>query len=202
MIKGLMVDVDGVLVCGRPSDGQSWASALPEDLGISLEDLQCEFFRPHWSEIVIGQAELPDRLEPVLARIAPHLSCDEFIGYWFENDARLNIELLEELDRQRSAGMPVWLATNQEHLRAAYLMDVLALAGRCDGICYSAAMGCRKPEAAFFEKAAARSGLPAEHLLLIDDTSANVVAAQAAGWYAAEWREGSSLAAVLAAFEA
>ncbi|ODT16088.1 MAG: haloacid dehalogenase [Kaistia sp. SCN 65-12] len=192
-----MVDVDGVLVCGRPSDGRPWASSIEADLGVTVAELQREFFLPYWSEIVVGRQGLAERLQPALARIAPHLACDDFIAYWFENDARLNVELLDELRLQRDAGKKVYLATNQEHLRAAHLVERLGLGRHCDGVYYSAAMGCRKPERAFFERAAALSGFPPEQLLLIDDTSENVAAARASGWKAMEWRDGTSLAAAL-----
>ena len=39
-----------------------------------------------------------------------------------------------------------------------------------------------KPEAAIFEYAAAAAGLPPEQLLLVDDTLANLVAAEKQGW--------------------
>lgn len=197
----LMVDVDGVLVCGRPSNGRPWASDLEDDLGLSVPDLQREFFIPHWNEIVLGRSPLVDHLQPALARIAPHLSYDDFISYWFKNDARINIELLEELHQQREAGKKVYLATNQEHVRAAYLIEVLGLVRHCDGIYYSAALGSRKPDRAFFEQVAARSGFQSDQLLLIDDAPANVVAARACGRNAIEWQEGSSLSGALTEIE-
>lgn len=197
MISALIVDVDGVLVCGRPSDGKPWASDIEDDLGFSVADLQREFFIPHWNEIVIGRCGLADRLKPALAKIAPHLSYDDFVAYWFGNDARLNTKLLEELRQERDAGKRVYLATNQEHVRAAHLIEVLGLGGHCDGIYYSAALGIRKPDRAFFEQVASLSGLPAEQLLLIDDTPANITAARASGWNAVQWLEGNSLFATL-----
>lgn len=43
-----MVDVDGVLITGRPSDGQHWAYCLEDDLGVRQSDLQAAFFAPYW----------------------------------------------------------------------------------------------------------------------------------------------------------
>ena len=167
MINGIMIDVDGVLICGRPSDGNPWTSTIEHDLGVSVEMLQREFFAPYWGDIVIGQADLIDHLKPVLAKIAPHLSCDDFIAYWFSNDARLNFGLLREVDRQRKSGRMVFLATNQEHIRAKYLLDVLGLRNHCDGIFYSAALGCRKPDRSFFEKARRALGLSARSVAFV-----------------------------------
>jgi putative hydrolase of the HAD superfamily len=196
-----MVDVDGVLVCGRPSDGQPWAASIEADLGLTREQLQKEFFKPHWSKIVIGQGGLREHLEPVLARIAPRVSYEKFVSYWFENDARLNIALLEEIQRWRASGTKIYLATNQEHLRAAHLMAAVGLQHHCDGIFYSAALGCRKPDLAFFDKAAELSGFAPEQLVLIDDTAENLVAARKAGWNAVMWEQQSSLSSALDGIE-
>ncbi len=73
LIRALMIDVEGVLVCGRPSDGRPWASTIEDDLGLSVAALQQEFFSPYWNEIVLGRAAPVDHLKPVLAKIAPHL---------------------------------------------------------------------------------------------------------------------------------
>ncbi len=196
-----MVDVDGVLVCGRPSDGKPWATNIEADLGLAREELQKEFFKPFWGKIVIGQGGLREHLQPVLQRIAPKISYDEFVTYWFENDALLNTGLLEELRQKRISGTKVYLATNQEHIRAAYLMEKIGLQEHCDGVFYSAAVGSKKPEVAFFEKVAALAGLPPEQLMLIDDTRENVTAARRSGWNAVEWSKESSLSSTLAEFE-
>lgn len=142
-----------------------------------------------------------DHLKPVLAKIAPHLPYDDFIAYWFENDARLNIKLLEELRQQRKAGKRVHLATDQEHVRAAHLVEALGLGSHCDGIYYSAALGSRKPDQAFFKQVAALSGLRPDQLLLVDDPPANIDAARLCGWNAIHWQQGSMLFARLAAIE-
>lgn len=193
MIRALMVDADGVLVRGRPSDGERWSSSIEADLGLRLADLQQHFFTPHWEAIITGQLGLVDALKPVLQRIASRLSPHDFIEYWFAHDALLDRNLIADLDRQREQGVKVYLATNQEHLRAAYLIEELGLGQHCDGIYYSAAMGCRKPDSRFFEAAAALSNMPAHELLLLDDLVENVSAARKAGWQAAHWTPDSSL---------
>lgn len=182
-----MLDVDGVLVGGRPSDGCHWATDLEADLGLSFAILQEAFFRHHWEEIVTGRADLRDRLTGVLARIAPRLATDQLLTYWFEHDARLNRELLKELAPLRSGGLRVYLATNQEHERARYLLNTLGLAAHVDGCHYSAAVGHRKPTPAFFDAVVLNLGLRPVELLLIDDDETNVRAAIEAGWHAAQW---------------
>ncbi|MBL0371717.1 HAD-IA family hydrolase [Rhizobium sp. KVB221] len=201
MIRALMVDVDGVLVCGRPRDGLPWAADLKADLGIDPAQLHSEFFLPHWTEVVLGRVGMEVRLAVALRKIAPHLHPDEFIKYWFENDARINVALLDELERKRRAGMRVYLATNQEHLRARYLLDTLGLGPHFDDVFYSAAIGSRKPDPAFFQHIARSSRHAPAELLLIDDTAANVAAAETAGWRAVHWSGDCSLASILERFD-
>lgn len=198
LIRALMVDVDGVLVCGRPGDGKNWATDLEADLGVHAGDLQREFFAPYWHDIIVGRAGLTNCLAKALAKIAPHVHCDDLISYWFETDSHIDTAVVRDLADCRAAGLQVYFATNQEHMRAAYLMDVLGLAAHADGIFYSAQMGSRKPERRFFEKIELRAGLNPTEVLLVDDTIANINAAKDAGWKTVHWTSESSLHAILA----
>lgn len=191
-IKALMVDVDGVLVDGRPEDGRHWHTSVEEDLGFTSDALHEQFFAPYWENIVLGRAGLMEHLMPALQKIAPHVSPAEFVSYWFERDSRLVSPFLAELSLFRSAGIRVYLATNQEHLRAAYLMEKLGLAEHVDGIFYSARLGAKKPDVKFFAKVQAAVGLCGEEMLLVDDSRQNVEAALKAGWQALHWTKQSS----------
>lgn len=197
LIHALMVDVDGVLVNGRPSDGQAWASSLEQDLGLASQALHETLFKPHWEDIVTGKSCLEQTLVAVLADIAPHLSAQRLLKYWFENDARLDLQLLDDLAHYRRQGVGIYLATNQEHFRARFLMESLDLDKHCDGIFYSAALSCRKPNSGFYEKVTGLTGFRPEQLLLIDDTMANVQAARELGWNAVEWTRLSTLTGLL-----
>jgi putative hydrolase of the HAD superfamily len=198
VIKALMLDVDGVLVTGRPSDGRHWETSLAADLGLSFTVLQDAFFEHHWEEIVTGRADLRERLSAVLAQIAPRLTAEQVLTYWFRQDAGLNRALLEDLAALRCSGLRAYLATNQEHERARYLIHALGSGAHVDGCHYSAAIGYRQPMPAFFDAVAAEVGLPARALLLIDDAEENVRAAIEAGWRAARWIGGGRLSDLVA----
>jgi putative hydrolase of the HAD superfamily len=191
-IRALMVDVDGVLVDGRPEDGRPWHTSIEEDLGFTSDALHEQFFAPYWENIVLGRAGLMEPLTTALQKIAPQVNPAQFVSYWFDRDSRLVSPLLAELSLLRSAGNRVYLATNQEHLRAAYLMENLGLAEHVDGIFYSAHLGAKKPDAEFFTKVQAAVGLCGEEMLLIDDSRQNVEAALEAGWQALHWTKHSS----------
>lgn len=191
-IKALMVDVDGVLVDGRREDGLHWQTSVQEDLGISSHTLREQFFAPYWDDIVVGRAGLMEHLTTALENVAPNVSPARFVSYWFDRDSRVAAPLLQELSSLRSEGIGVYLATNQEHMRAAYLMEDLGLAKHVDGIFYAARLGAKKPEMEFFAKVQAAVGLRGEELLLLDDSLPNIEAARRSGWQAFHWTQGSS----------
>jgi putative hydrolase of the HAD superfamily len=179
-----MLDVDGVLITPRPG---GWAVDLERDLGLSRAALAEHFFAIHWDDVVMGRAGLHERLAPVLASIAPHLTSERLVAYWFEKDATLDHRLLDDLERVRARGIALHLATVQEHLRADYIWTELGFRERFDAMHYAADLGCGKPDPAFFAKVAGRTGLAPGEMLLIDDRLENVEAARAAGWGGLHW---------------
>lgn len=191
----LMVDVDGVVI--RPP--RRWDADLLADLGVDPAALQQAFFRPHWRDIVLGEADLLARLTPVLATLAPGVSAETFVAYWFAKDAVLNAPLLAELAALRAAGTAMHLATVQEHHRARHLWEGLELRSRFETMHYSAALGAAKPARTFYDAVAARTGVRPVDILLIDDAPQNVIGAREAGWRASLYDGTRPLAEVIAA---
>ena len=198
MTRALMLDVDGVIV--RPKNGRHWSANLERDLGVSAVALQNYFFRPHWERTVTGRSDLHECLGEVLRSIAPVITPELLMAYWFQNDAELDELFLRDLAMVRSSALQVYLATNQEHTRVRYLMDVVGLRSHVDGCYYSAAMGHMKPHRAFFEAIQSHVGLPPADLLLVDDAAENVAAAIAAGWSAERWTPAKALADIVASY--
>lgn len=194
--KAVMVDVDGVVIV-HP-DPRGWAAHLEHDLGLSPALLQSAFFAPHWPDIILGRAGLRDRLTSVLAEIAPDLSADRLVRYWFENDAHLDQDLLAQLAPIRAGGLALHLATVQEHERARYIWDGLGLNRHFDGMHYAAELGWAKPAAPFFRAVTARSCFAPDEIFFIDDKQANVDAAREEGWSAALWDGTRPLADLMA----
>jgi putative hydrolase of the HAD superfamily len=63
---------------------------------------------------------------------------------------------------------------------------------------YAAALGCAKPDPAFFQRIEDRTGFAPNDLFFIDDRVANVEAAHTVGWRAALWAAESKLGDLLA----
>ncbi|HWF00416.1 MAG TPA: HAD-IA family hydrolase [Caulobacteraceae bacterium] len=194
-IRALMVDVDGVLL--RHPEAGGWAAHLERDLGLSPALLQSAFFAPHFDAVVRGQAGLHERLGPVLARIAPHLTSRRLADYWFEHDYHPDEALGSELARLRGGGLAVHLATVQEHERAHFLWTIKGLKGRFDAIHYAAELGCCKPEPTFYEAIEQRTALAPGEIAFIDDRQANIDAARTRGWRARLWTGQERLADLL-----
>jgi len=190
-----MVDVDGVIV--HPAHPGGWAERLEADLGLSMAELQRAFFAPHWDDVALGRADLHERLAPVLAQIAPHLSPEVLTSYWFEHDARLDTVLMDDLARLRATGVELHLATIQEHHRARYLWETLGFRAQFDAMHYAADLGSAKPDAAFFRAIEVRTGFTPDDLLLIDDRPSNIQGARTCGWGAQLWDGTRRLSEVL-----
>jgi putative hydrolase of the HAD superfamily len=112
-------------------------------------------------------------------------------------DARFDEVLLANLARLRRGGVRLHLATVQEHERARHLWETLRLCNRFDAMHYAAAIGWRKSDPQFYAAVEARTGLPPDELLLIDDTPANVEIARSCGWRARHWTGQARLEEVL-----
>lgn len=190
----LMVDVDGVIV--RPVNPLGWTAEIERDLGIPAAVLQSRFFHPHWDDVIHGRAALRERLGIALAEIAPQVSCEQLIRYWFKGDSGLDTGLLAQLEALRATGVTLHLATVQEHERAAYLWNDLGLRDHFDDMHYAASLGVSKPSQEFYEAVERRVGLRGSAIAFIDDSERNVRAARERGWQAALWTSGASLHAL------
>jgi len=195
-VKALMMDVDGVLVT-RLRPGWRWDADLEADLGVKPDDLQQAFFARYFRPIVLGQESLEPWLAKALAEIAPQVTAQQMMAYWFEKDAVLDHQLLADLEAYRARGLQLHLATVQEHNRAEHLWERLDFKHRFDGLHHSAAVGFAKPDPDYYAATERRVGLPPEALLLVDDSERNVDAARAAGWQARHWTGEHRLAEVL-----
>jgi putative hydrolase of the HAD superfamily len=195
-----MLDVDGVLVTGRPSDAKPWYTDLQSDLGIDPYWLRSAFFATVWTDIVDGRLALLPALQASLDRSNYETSASSLMDYWFKMDSRIDPAVLADLKKAKCDGLAVYLATNQDHCRADFLMNNMDLAAHVDGIIYSASMGVSKPHVSFYDAASKISGQSASSILLVDDTLNNVVAARRAGWHGAHWDKSQNLAQIIQDF--
>ena len=193
MSRTLLFDVDGVLIHGvhaKPHLRRMWSTHLKDDLGVDEEQYVREFIREGFvRNVMLDKRSLVAELEDWLPTTGYTGSPLSFIAYWLHRDSELNQPLLAAIRRMRGApGVGrLFVATNQEHLRAYHLWATLGLQHVFDDILYAARLGAMKPDRAFFEAAARRLGPQSEPPLMFDDSEEVVMAARAFGWEAASY---------------
>ena len=193
MTRAVLFDVDGVLVHGyhaRPEAVQKrWDENLLEDLGIDPDAFKEKFIYDVFiKKVIIGQVGLVEALDRVLPQLGYRGPTQRVVSYWLENDSHLNVELVEVVRKLRASGdAKLYLATNQEHLRAQWLWQGLRLGELFDDMFSAARFGVAKPDAGFYAEVDRRIGPQSEPPLFFDDSAKVIAGARKAGWEAVEF---------------
>ena len=193
----LALDVDGVLLQPSPAGRGPWQQVLEQKYGKSAAELQSTFFEPVWPDVMVGRQAIEPALEAALTSLGWPCGVEEFLADWFETDFVLNPEVVEAARTWAADGARLVVVTNQEHRRAAFLLDRLSALLPVSALAYSAAIGHEKRTPEFLIAADAMFGTSAApgSVVLVDDTRSNVEAARAHGWHAVHftgqpgWRE-------------
>lgn len=191
MTRAVLFDVDGVLVHSRfhPDETRRrfWDAHLLEDMGVDPVRFQT-LFGANFDQTIVGKKSLVAVLDTFLPSVGYKGSTMDFIGYWLRRDSNLNFQLLDLIKRLRATGaVRLYMATNQEHLRAAYLWNDLKLSHLFDDMYYAARLGAMKPDREYFLRAQDFLGPQDEPPLFFDDSTRVVEAARAHGWEAVEF---------------
>ena len=175
MVKAIIFDVDGVIFNSTDSAGNFlWSANIERDLGIKIADLR-KIFSSAWLNVIKGEIDTKVHFEKTLLPYG--VSAEKFIDYWLKNDDHINQNVLNIIQEIRQ---PVYLGTNQETYRAAHLQSMIG--DYFKKIFSSCEIGAVKPEEAFYAHIERELELPSSNLLFIDDTEANISAAQNRGW--------------------
>jgi putative hydrolase of the HAD superfamily len=189
----IFFDVDGVLIDGwhsKPELRRPWDATIEEDLGLDRDAFREKFFgaagvnRAVIHACVRGERDLKEALAATLPAVGYAGPVDAFVRYWFEKDSNVNREVMDAVERlARHAHVELYLATAQEHYRAAYLWDELGFREHFKDIFYSAKLGHLKNAPEFFLEINRALGIgPAERPLFFDDREDVVALARASGW--------------------
>ncbi|GHG91771.1 HAD-IA family hydrolase [Pseudodonghicola xiamenensis] len=192
-----ILDVDGVLVTGRPADGLRRDHQQFEDTRVAPDSLGRQLFARDLDDIVTGRKALLPPLSDALRAIGSQVNAEDLAHYWFDMASCVEQAVLADCRAAPRQGLAIYLAINQEHMRARYLMQTMKLDQEVDGIVYSAQAGCRKHQPEFFAHAAEARGFAPRDLLLVDDTQDNVETARQADWQAVHWTGAEALSSVL-----
>jgi putative hydrolase of the HAD superfamily len=190
----LFFDVDGVLIDGwhcRPERRKPWDADIERDLGVDRAVFARKLFAPSADgdppamlACVGGKRDLKDVLAEILPATGYRGSVDAFVRYWLEKDSNLNRDLFAVVERlARHPRVDVYLATGQEHHRAAYLWNELGWRAHFKDIFYSAKLGHLKETPEFFGAInRALAIAPGDRPVFFDDREDIVSLARDAGW--------------------
>ena len=189
MSRAVIFDVDGVVIQGyhaNPAYVRAWDVNLLADTGVDPDRFRQEFiFDIFMKKVIIGQMSVVDALERRLPGLGYRGSPMTFLRYWLEHDSVLNEDLLGAIKELKArSDIRLYLATNQEHLRANWLFSHLRLCDVFEDIFYATRIGVQKPHEAFFRFIDDRLGLQTEPPLFFDDSPKVVEGARLAGWEA------------------
>lgn len=175
-IRAVLLDADGVVQVTAPAWRASLA-ALCQDPA-RVEEFLGEVFAAE-RPCTTGAVDFADTLAPVLQRWQVRASVADALRIWTLIEP--SADVLALVERLRSAGVTVALATNQQAHRARFMSATLGYAERFDHLLYSCDLGHAKPSPQYFAAALSRLAIDPAQALFIDDAEANVAAARAYG---------------------
>ena len=193
-IDAIVVDLGGVAARFRP---ERRLHALASATGIDPHVIHERLFSSGFDRrCELGELTAEEAMSDVLSALNA-IAVADLVEAWslaFEPNAAI-------VDREREASVRRVLFTNNGPLLDACLAGPLrALADAFDDVICSWQLRAAKPDPLAFERAAARLGMPARSLLLLDDSPANVLAAREVGWNAALVEEYGDVERALARF--
>ena len=193
MTRAVLFDVDGVLVHGyhaRPEKQVRWDRTMQADLGVDPARFKTEFIDDIFiKKVIVGQMSLLEALDRTLPRLGYRGPSMAFAGYWLTHDSNVNQPLLDVVVRLKAAGTPLYVATNQEHMRAQWLWQQLKFGELFDDMFHSARIGHMKPARPYFDWIDNRLGRREAPPLFFDDREDVVRGANAHGWEAVLYDE-------------
>ncbi|WP_337267669.1 HAD-IA family hydrolase [Oryzifoliimicrobium ureilyticus] len=186
-MQSILFDVDGVLIhgyTGQTERRRRWDQHIKADLGIDSEVFTQTFIRGVFEkEVLTGRKALLEALEEVLPDVGYRGSPLTVASYWINRDSHLNYQLLDLVRRLRHhKDVRLYVATNQEHMRAFYLWNKLGLENLFDDIFYAARLGVLKPDPLFYSRVMDIIGPQIKQPIIIDDSLSVVRTAEEFGW--------------------
>lgn len=173
-VRALLWDADGVLQ--HAPHGWDWQEELDRLAAPGFSEAVWAAELP----ALRGERPLVDCLTEVLREWpSVDLDVDYLVGLWERTER--DPEAFAVLHEVRSLGIACHLATNQQDHRRAMMRDAWGYDEHFDEVFYSCDLGAMKPDPAYFVTILDTLGLPPQEVGFIDDSEANVVAAQRLG---------------------
>jgi len=177
MLRGVVFDLDGVIVDSHPLHKQAWRAFLAS-MGKEVSDSDLDF-------ILEGR-----RRRDILIHFLGALSDSEIQEYGKRKDhffqqscANLQavvgtVEIIKDLDK---AALRIALATSASRNRARWTLQQLKLSQYFDVVVTGDDVIESKPDPTIYHLAAQNLRIPPEYLLAVEDSVCGVLSAKAAG---------------------
>jgi putative hydrolase of the HAD superfamily len=176
-------DFDGVIIQSRrPNGGYLWNEAIWKSHAIPLSLLTKLFSVPRWTEALCGRKASADIFKSVLSADPSGVLVEEFTEAWLTSDLQWRPEILQLASELKQEGQRLFVGTNQDLVRGAFLRSQPLIQERFEKLFFSAEFGCMKPDLRFFEKVSTCLQPYHEKIVLIDDRIENIIAAKSCGW--------------------
>ncbi|MBN8291705.1 HAD-IA family hydrolase [Rhodobacter sp. NTK016B] len=200
-VRAIVWDFDGVLnrAGQREGDGMfPWQRKVGEELGIDARSMGQAVFGRDKAALFEGREDVLDRLAEWGAETGAEFDPEDVLEIWFETDHDPDPELERLLPLLTQAGIAQVILTNNEARRTRWIMHEAGWAGQVDAVFASGEIGAMKPSVAAFAHVEQALDMPAHEILLIDDTPANVAAAEKRGWLGWDYEPDGAMALVQA----
>ncbi len=178
--KVVLFDADGVLTVHK----ESFSALYAREKKIEYSAFRA-FFQGEFQQALVGKADLKALVQKHEDLWRTDGDVDGLLDRWFKVEDTRNEPLLQKVAELRRAGIPCYLATNQEKYRGSHITNSM-FKDEFDGYFVSAEVGSKKPSREFF--LAVIDAITAKHpsvnpadILFIDDSPEHVEGAVAVG---------------------
>jgi beta-phosphoglucomutase len=177
MLRGVVFDMDGVIINSHPAHRLAWKAFLGS-LGRETCDEELDF--------ILEGCKRAQILKHFLGELAP----DQIAEYGNRKDELLQKNadavqpmpgIVEFIGHLSKAGIPRAVATSASRRRALGTLEELGLAHCFATIVTGDDVAAGKPDPAIYQVAAERMKQSPEHLLAVEDAASGVKSARAAG---------------------
>jgi HAD superfamily hydrolase (TIGR01509 family) len=178
MLRGVVFDMDGVVIDSHPAHRAAWKAFL-EALGTTVADSELDI-------ILDG-----GKREEILKHFLGDLSPQQILDYGKRKDEILRDRctklepmpgVVEFLNQLRTSGIRVALATSASKHRTLHTLEELRVAHYFETVVTGDDVAAGKPDPAVYRLAASRMQERPERLLAVEDAVSGVKAARSAGF--------------------
>src|SRR6478736_674998 len=92
----LVLDIDGVVSLAQPGSAHPWHASLKADMAIDYDELERDFFRREFMEVLRGRLDLYVALQDYFETRDMADRLEAFVAYWFEKDCVIDRTVLAQ----------------------------------------------------------------------------------------------------------